>query len=84
MIPKLMRDKAKAEKCTKEVQDFEKCCKESSLSMVITCRKQNALLKDCLSNWYQNDDFRCICTEEYLKERGEFRRTGIKKPFKRA
>ncbi|XP_049871962.1 COX assembly mitochondrial protein homolog [Pectinophora gossypiella] len=84
LIPKLMRDKAKKEKCTKEVAEFENCCKSSSLMMVISCREQNSVLKDCLSNWYKNDAFRNLCTEEYLKERSEFRRTGVKKPIKRA
>lgn len=84
MIPKLMRAKAKVEKCPKEVFDFEKCCKDSSLLMVVKCRKENSALKDCLSNWYANDEFRQVCTEEYLNERSEYRRTGIRKPIKRA
>ncbi|XP_063365546.1 COX assembly mitochondrial protein homolog [Cydia amplana] len=84
MIPKLMRDKAKAEKCIKEVAEFEKCGKEASLLMVVKCRTENAALKDCLSSWYRNDSFRALCTEEYLKERSEFRKTGIKKSIRRA
>ncbi|XP_013199404.2 COX assembly mitochondrial protein homolog [Amyelois transitella] len=84
LIPKLMREKAKTEKCTEQVRAFEKCCKESSLLMVVTCRKQNAAMKDCLTNWYRNDEFRNICTEEYLKKRSEYRQTGIKNPIKRA
>ncbi|CAB3253357.1 unnamed protein product [Arctia plantaginis] len=84
MIPKLIREKAKAEKCTKEVSEFEKCCKDSSLLMVVKCRKQNSILKDCLGGWYKDDDFRKSCTEEYLNQRSEYRKTGIKKPVKRA
>lgn len=84
MIPKLMRQKAKVEKCPKEVADFEKCCKESSLLMVVKCQDENSALKDCISNWYRNEQFRQECTEEYLNERSEFRRTGIRKPIKRA
>lgn len=84
MIPKLMREKAKKEKCVPEVREFEQCCKESSLMMVISCRKQNSALKDCLTRWYQNEEFRNVCTEEYLKERSEYRQTGNKKPIKRA
>lgn len=84
MIPKLMRDKAKSEKCTKEVGEFEACCKDASLLMVVKCRKENSALKDCLSSWYRNDSFRQLCTEEYLKERSEFRKTGIKKSIRRA
>ncbi|XP_063829531.1 COX assembly mitochondrial protein homolog [Ostrinia nubilalis] len=84
VIPKLMREKAKVEKCPKEVFDFEQCCKESSLLMVVKCRKQNSALKDCITAWYRNDEFKQLCTEEYLKERSEYRRTGIKKATRRA
>ncbi|KAJ0174636.1 hypothetical protein K1T71_009744 [Dendrolimus kikuchii] len=84
LIPKLIRDKAKKEKCTTEVSEFEKCCKDSSLLMVVKCRKENSSLKDCLSSWYNNNEFKQLCTEEYLKERSEYRRTGVKKPIKRA
>ncbi|KAH9633244.1 hypothetical protein HF086_006846 [Spodoptera exigua] len=84
LIPKLIREKAKTEKCIQEVAEFENCCKESSLLMVVKCRNQNAALKDCLGAWYQNEDFRKLCTEEYLAQRSEYRRTGIRKPIKRA
>lgn len=52
--------------------------------MVFKCRDENAVLKSCLASWYNNEEFRQLCTEEYLKERSEYRRTGIKKPTKRA
>ncbi|XP_072945135.1 COX assembly mitochondrial protein homolog [Epargyreus clarus] len=84
LIPKLMREKAKSEKCIKEVADFTECCKNSSVFMVVTCRDQNSALKSCLSNWYQNEDFKKICTQEYLDQRSEYRETGKKKPMKRA
>ncbi|PSN34476.1 COX assembly mitochondrial protein [Blattella germanica] len=47
--------------------------------MVVTCRKENTALKNCLSKWYQDEEFKSICTEEYLSERSEFRKTGIYK-----
>lgn len=78
-----MREKAKKEKCIKEVAEFEKCCKESSVLMVAKCRDENSALKGCLTGWYQNDEFKKVCTEEYIKERSEYRRTGIRKPTKR-
>lgn len=84
LIPKLIREKAKTQKCVKEVSEFELCCKASSLLMVVKCRDQNSALKDCLGSWYKNDEFKQMCTEEYLKERSEYRRTGIKKPMRRA
>lgn len=77
VIPKLMRDKAKATKCPDEVAAFTECCKASSILMVVKCREQNAQLRDCLGRWYKDDGFKKICTEEYLKLRSEFRRTGV-------
>lgn len=83
VIPKVMREKAKVEKCVKEVQEFEKCCKDSALLMVVKCRNENSILRECLTKWYQNDEFRGLCTEQYLKERSEYRATGTKKPTRR-
>ncbi|CAK1555756.1 unnamed protein product [Leptosia nina] len=84
LIPKLMREKAKAEKCVDEVSHFMECCKDSSLLMVFKCRNENSAMKTCLGKWYKNEEFKKICTEEYLKERSEYRSTGVKKPIKRA
>lgn len=84
LIPKIIREKAKTEKCIPEVAQFEKCCKDSSLLMVIKCRDQNSALKECLSHWYKNEKFKEYCTEEYLKDRSEYRSTGVKKPIRRA
>jgi len=83
MIPIKMREKAKAEKCSEEVRAFSECCKSSSLAMVLTCKDQNETLKTCLTRWYKDDEFKKLCTEEYLKERSEYRRTGIKKKAKK-
>lgn len=79
LIPKKMRDKARDEKCSEEVNAFSKCCKSSNIFMVVACRKENSVLKDCLNKWYQDEEFKNICKEEYLDERSEFRRTGILK-----
>lgn len=79
MVPKVMRERAKVEKCIEEVAAFNSCCKDSSLFMVVKCRSENEGLKACLTKWYQNDTFRQECTEIYLAERAEFRRTGLQK-----
>lgn len=73
-----MRDRAKTEKCTPEVQAFEECCKDSGIKMVITCRKQNNCLKACLGQWYKDEAFRTECTQIYLQKRAEYRKTGVK------
>lgn len=84
LIPKIMRDRAKAEHCLPEVQAFENCCKDNSLLMVINCRRQNDALKSCLANWYSNETFKNECKEIYLKERSEYRATGIPKKHRMA
>ncbi|XP_070311382.1 COX assembly mitochondrial protein homolog isoform X2 [Odocoileus virginianus] len=58
-------------------KDFTKCCKDSGVLMVVKCRKENSALKDCLTSYYKDPAFYEECKMEYLKEREEFRRTGI-------
>ncbi|XP_025231294.1 COX assembly mitochondrial protein homolog isoform X1 [Theropithecus gelada] len=76
LIPKIMREKAK-ERCSEQVQDFTKCCKNSGVLMVVKCRKENSALKECLTAYYNDPAFNEECKMEYLKEREEFRKTGI-------
>ncbi|XP_023410659.2 COX assembly mitochondrial protein homolog isoform X3 [Loxodonta africana] len=76
LIPKIMREKAK-ERCSEQVQDFTKCCKDSGVLMVVKCRKENSALKDCLTAYYTDPAFYEECKMEYLREREEFRKTGI-------
>ncbi|XP_011816913.1 COX assembly mitochondrial protein homolog isoform X2 [Piliocolobus tephrosceles] len=76
LIPKIMREKAK-ERCSEQVQDFTKCCKNSGVLMVVKCRKENSALKECLTAYYDDPAFYEECKMEYLKEREEFRKTGI-------
>ncbi|KAK8384305.1 hypothetical protein O3P69_009225 [Scylla paramamosain] len=83
-IPKMMRDIARQEKCTAEVEEFTNCCKDSGLAMVVYCRQQNSTLKSCLTKWYQDEEFKKRCTEEFLAERSEFRRTGLTKKARHA
>lgn len=78
LIPKIMRDRAKTEKCTAIVADFEKCCKGAGIAMVVKCRTENTALKECLAKWYKDEDFVKECTEIYLNQRSEYRRTGIR------
>lgn len=77
MIPKKMREVTRVEKCFKEVKEFSECGKNAGLLIVINCRQENTKLKECLTKWYQNDEFKERCKQEYLKERSEYRRTGI-------
>lgn len=79
-----MRDKARQEKCIPEVEAFSKCCTDTGILLVAKCRKENSELKACLTKWYNDVGFRQECTEEYLAERSEYRKTGISKKQKEA
>ncbi|XP_032683841.1 COX assembly mitochondrial protein homolog [Odontomachus brunneus] len=83
LIPKLMRERTKAEKCVDEVHGFNECCLNNGLKMIIKCRQENEKMKKCMEKWYYNDDFIKECTEQYLNERAEYRRTGIPKKQKK-
>ncbi|CAN2389737.1 C-X9-C motif containing 1 [Pristimantis euphronides] len=71
-----MREKARL-RCAEQVEAFVKCCQENGFLMVVKCREENAALKECLTKYYNDPVFYNECKEEYLKEREEFRRTGI-------
>uniref|UniRef100_A0A8C0AXU0 COX assembly mitochondrial protein n=2 Tax=Buteo TaxID=30396 RepID=A0A8C0AXU0_9AVES len=47
--------------------------------MVVKCRQENTALKDCLVGYYTDPLFYEECKTEYLKQREEYRATGIKK-----
>ncbi|XP_011876093.1 PREDICTED: COX assembly mitochondrial protein homolog [Vollenhovia emeryi] len=82
LVPKLMRERTKAEKCVDEVRDFHDCCLKAGLLHVVKCRGENNRMKACMEKWYYNQDFIKECTEQYLDERNEFRRTGLSKKQK--
>ncbi|XP_076456402.1 COX assembly mitochondrial protein homolog [Babylonia areolata] len=83
MIPMKMKEKAKQEKCTLEVKEFGECAKEQGLLLPFMCRKVAKNLERCLSSWYQNPEFVAQCTQEYLEERSDYRRTGVKQKMKK-
>ncbi|CAI9739552.1 Hypothetical predicted protein [Octopus vulgaris] len=62
---------------------FGECAKQAGLLLTFQCRDKANLLHTCLSNMYKNEEFVERCTQEYLKDRTEYRRTGKKKLIKR-
>ncbi|XP_069586114.1 COX assembly mitochondrial protein homolog [Ranitomeya imitator] len=76
LIPKLMREKSRV-RCAEQVEAFSKCCQENGFLMVVKCRDENAALKECLTKYYNDPTFYEECKQEYLKEREEYRKTGI-------
>lgn len=82
LIPQLIRKRTREVKCIPEVVEFEKCCKETGVLSPFKCRPQTNKLKECMAFWYYNKEFVKECTQIYLNERSEFRRTGITKKQK--
>ncbi|XP_012527514.1 COX assembly mitochondrial protein homolog isoform X2 [Monomorium pharaonis] len=82
MVPKLIRERTKSEKCVDEVKEFHDCCLKSGILHVVKCRRENDKMQECMKKWFYNEDFIKECTEQYLDERSEFRRTGISKKQK--
>ncbi|NP_001084944.1 C-x(9)-C motif containing 1 L homeolog [Xenopus laevis] len=76
LIPKIMREKARV-LCSDKVEVFTKCCQENGILMPVKCRSENAALKECLIAHYKDPALFEECKQEYLKEREEFRKTGI-------
>lgn len=77
LIPQLMREKARTEKCQTEVKEFSKCCVDNNVLMVIKCRNENSVLKSCLTKWFNDEKFKEECKKQYLEDRSRFRATGV-------
>ncbi|PVD32142.1 hypothetical protein C0Q70_07571 [Pomacea canaliculata] len=83
LIPQKMKEKAKKERCAKEVKDFGDCAKDQGVLLPFMCRAVAKHLEQCLTASYKDPAFKEKCKEEYLEERSEYRRTGIKKKMKK-
>ncbi|KAK7091173.1 COX assembly mitochondrial protein homolog [Littorina saxatilis] len=83
MITLKMKAKAKTEFCSVEVREFGECAKEQGVLLPFMCRHVAKNLELCLTTAYQNQEFIDRCTKEYLDERTEYRRTGIKQKMKK-
>ncbi|XP_033340058.2 COX assembly mitochondrial protein homolog [Megalopta genalis] len=77
LIPQLIRDKAKDEKCKEEVAEFSKCCAANNVFMVVKCRNENSTLKSCLTKWFNDEKFKEECKQLYLQDRKRYRMTGV-------
>lgn len=79
LIPQIIRERARKIKCVPEVQQFEECCKKEGLLMTFRCKPQTNDLKKCMGHWFHDTQFNEECTQFYLDQRSEYRRTGIQK-----
>jgi len=73
LIPKIVREKAMAN-CSDLVKAFSDCAKGRTISVVWACRKENQVMKDCLTAYYQDKDFFDKCRQEYLQKREDFQK----------
>merc|ERR1719154_736944 len=71
LIPKIMRTEAKV-RCKDLVEEFSKCAKGRTISLIWKCMEQNDAMKNCLAKHYQDPVFFEECKEVYLKQRDEF------------
>ncbi|CAF1333953.1 unnamed protein product [Didymodactylos carnosus] len=77
-IPQIVRDRG---------HPFGKCSEEHGGFMaVFKCRKELKQMNDCLTKWFQDEEFRKECIDIYLDERTKYRSTGevthqIKRPY---
>ncbi|XP_012946592.1 COX assembly mitochondrial protein homolog [Aplysia californica] len=78
MIPQKMKATAKSGRCSGVVREFGECAKEKGLMMPFLCRDKARDLEKCLTEAYTDPAFIKACTDQYLEERSEFRRTGVK------
>ncbi|KAI1292104.1 COX assembly mitochondrial -like protein [Halotydeus destructor] len=83
LIPKIMRDRANKEKCLLESEAYAACCKEAGLLMTFKCKPATKELVSCMDKWYKDEDFKKECTAMYLKDRTEYRRSGIAKKMRK-
>ncbi|KAJ6666506.1 hypothetical protein lerEdw1_020229 [Lerista edwardsae] len=65
------------------VPAFTKCCQDTGILMVVKCREENTALKECLTGYYTDPAFYEECKAEYLKQREEYKATGIRQKQQR-
>lgn len=82
LIPKIMRDRAKKEKCVEEVRAFTECCRVNSIMMSFKCQAENEAMKACQTKWYSDEAFKNECKGIYMEERRQYRLTGVPKKYR--
>lgn len=61
---------------------LQECCNKTGLLLVSKCKNENNAMLGCMGRWLNDEQFKAECTNEYLKERTEYRLTGISKKHK--
>lgn len=76
LILNLVRDVITKEKCYAEVQALDACGGKEGLLYAFKCRKEKDIMFKCSERWFYDEGLRSQMTEEYLKRRSYYRRTG--------
>ncbi|XP_050544400.1 COX assembly mitochondrial protein homolog [Daktulosphaira vitifoliae] len=79
LIPKVVRERAKYEKCAELNKAFGDCCLNTGFFAFYKCKVQVRELNECMAKWFTDETFIKECRDNYLKERKEYRLTGIRK-----
>ncbi|XP_050434423.1 COX assembly mitochondrial protein homolog [Adelges cooleyi] len=79
LIPKIVREKAKYEKCAELNKAFGDCCLDTGILAFYKCKPQVKQLNACMGQWFNDETFIKECRENYIVERREYRLTGKKK-----
>ncbi|KAE8740932.1 hypothetical protein FOCC_FOCC013544 [Frankliniella occidentalis] len=76
LILNMVRDRVHKEKCSAEAAKLDKCGGEAGLLVTFKCGKEKDELIECSKRWFHDEGLRNECTEEFLKQRSYYRRTG--------
>lgn len=76
IIPKRMRKLVK-ELCADKEKEFYECCKRNQWTFWRYCKKERKEAADCEISYFQDPEFVQKCTEDYIVDRSEYRRTGL-------
>merc|ERR1712050_489780 len=57
MVPKIMKERARKERCELEVKAFNECGKKNGMLLPFVCRAQNNALTACLDKAYHDEKF---------------------------
>ncbi|KAI0231067.1 COX assembly mitochondrial protein [Lamellibrachia satsuma] len=82
LIPKIVKEVSR-EKCSDLIKEFSVCGKQAGFMLPFKCRKQNKAMQECLLKWFQDPEVNAKCREQYLKDRADYRRTGVGHKIKR-
>ncbi|OUC42738.1 hypothetical protein D917_02724 [Trichinella nativa] len=76
VIPKRVQERVKKEKCKEFYDSLSKCFSQNGFTRIWRCYDERDQLNECLLTWYYNPEFIQECTQQYLNDRSEYRRTG--------